>query len=142
MSDIEIIRQLEEKLNRKIPLMEKDDFHQGGFRINGEDKVIELYLYDYIIYSLEEVVVIIKKLSKLRVLAITNTKISDISIIKELKQLTYLILEGNQIRDISPLGYLENLTTLDLSANQISDISALSNLKDIMHLYLKGLKIK
>jgi len=82
--------------------------------------------------------------SNLRVLALEQNPISDISPLAGLSNLTALDLNYNwadanhKIRDFSPLARLTNLTRLDLVDNQISDISALSGLTNLTELWLSN----
>jgi small GTP-binding protein len=80
-------------------------------------------------------------LTKLKVLDISYTGISDISPLKALNQLNALVLTGNGISDISPLKAVNLLNALDLSYTRISDISPLKALRQLNTLNLSENKI-
>ncbi len=115
--DLDIIRQLEKQLNKKIPQLKVIDF------VHPENR-----------YVLDE-------RGNVTGLSLWATKISDISCLKDLSDLTELYLGGNQISDISPLEGMTNLTELCLYSNKISDISTLKNLTNLTKMDLKNNRI-
>ncbi len=79
---------------------------------------------------------VLKNLTSLQSLDLSNNQISDISFLKGLTSLQSLDLSVNQISDISFLKGLTSLQSLDLSNNQISDISFLKGLTSLQSLDL------
>ena len=81
---------------------------------------------------------ILKGLTKLVDLALSENQISDITALENLTNLKALWLHRNRIRDITPLEGLTNLTLLFLDNNQISDVTPLENLTSLGVLYISG----
>ena len=81
---------------------------------------------------------ILKGLTKLVDLALSENQISDITALENLTNLKTLWLHRNRIRDITPLEGLTNLTLLFLDNNQISDVTPLENLTSLGVLYISG----
>ena len=74
----------------------------------------------------------------LKSLAISFTKVSDLTPLAELENLRVLKLHTNRITDITPLSGLVNLELLQLQANQITDISPLAGLLNLQVLQLNA----
>ena len=77
----------------------------------------------------------------LRTLAITRSKVSDLTPLTGLENLRVLKLFNNRISDITPLAGLINLEVLQLQNNLISDISPLARLVNLKELNLAGNQI-
>jgi len=77
----------------------------------------------------------------LQSLAISFTKVSDLTPLAGLENLRVLVLGNNRITDITPLAGLIHLELLDLQNNQISDISPLKGLVNLKLLNLSGNQI-
>ena len=138
--DLEIIKQLENKIGGKLTLFLKKNIIGGmdGYRIDESENVVALNLCA-IKRTLD--FSFLKNLRNLSWLGLTYCQISDISFIKGLMNLTVLYLNDNLISDVSYLKNLKNLTYLYLGNNHISDISDLKNLKKLKELNLKGNQI-
>ena len=80
---------------------------------------------------------ILRKMSNLKELNLTNNRISQISALSELKGLQTLILMGNRITEIGQLN-LPVLTSLNLDSNQITVITGLRGLKKLEELSLEN----
>jgi Leucine Rich Repeat (LRR) protein len=85
----------------------------------------------------------LKALSKLKKLVCGGDDhlpfvILDIGVLKGLSKLEFLDLSNNNLSDISVLRYLKKLRYLDVSYNKITDVSAVLNLRALKKLYLKG----
>ena len=68
-------------------------------------------------------------MTNLRILALFDNQISDITPIENLTNLQVLDLKNNKISDVTPLAGLANLRTLYLKGNPLGDTSSLANLK-------------
>lgn len=77
------------------------------------------------------------RMERLRSLDLKGNKVTDLELIFTLKNLEMLSLEyqgPDYITNIAPLGELIKLRVLNLQGNKISDISALSNLVNLTYL--------
>lgn len=79
---------------------------------------------------------IMRKMSKLQDLNLSNNRICKVSALSELKNLQSLVLMGNRIEEIGQLN-LPVLTVLNLNYNQITAISGLRGLKKLEDLSLE-----
>ncbi|SHI54044.1 leucine-rich repeat domain-containing protein [Lutispora thermophila] len=108
----------------------------------------------------EEDLNIIKNITGLKTLTISNTSISDFSALSSLSNLESLILDGNNIDDISfvknltkikelnlsdnhiedltPISHLTNLTKLDITSNKVQDLTPIGNLKNLETLFAEN----
>ncbi|CAM4110773.1 MucBP domain-containing protein [Listeria booriae] len=82
---------------------------------------------------------VLSNLTKLKVLAVKNQAISDISGIKNLTNLTYLNLTDNKITDADPLAGLTKLEYIGLDArNNIQSLEPFRQLTHLKKLYLSA----
>ncbi len=145
MTDLQILRQIEEQLGIKLQKFDNNDImvdnieHIGssGYVLDNKNFVIGLSINGIALDNLLN----ISKLKKLQELLLKSTEINNISTIKELNNLEIIVLPDNQIEDISALKELKYLKVLDLRDNQITDISAVEKLINIFYLDLTGNKI-
>ncbi|MBC2148590.1 MucBP domain-containing protein [Listeria booriae] len=80
---------------------------------------------------------VLSNLTKLKVLAVKNQAISDISGIKNLTNLTYLNLSENKITDASPIAGLTKLEHIDFSReNRIQSLAPFRQLTHLKKLFL------
>ncbi|MBC2068570.1 MucBP domain-containing protein [Listeria booriae] len=80
---------------------------------------------------------VLSNLTKLKVLAVKNQAISDISGIKNLTNLTYLNLTNNKIIDAGPIAGLTKLEYINLDMrNNIQSLAPFRQLKNLKKLYL------
>lgn len=70
-----------------------------------------------------------------------NEKVTDISVLKDLTQLTILDISETKVTDITSLATLKNLERLDISKTDITNISAIGNLKDLKWLNMNDTKV-
>jgi internalin A len=85
----------------------------------------------------------LSSLTKLRVLVVWDTGVSDIGPLSGLKNLTNLVLDTSMhMNDISPLSGLTELTQLVLIQSGIDDLSALSGLPNLEELWLATTRVK
>lgn len=75
--------------------------------------------------------------TNLRILAMADANISDLTPLSGLRRLTTLHLNSSQIVDISPLSHLTQLEHLELNTNQITDFTPLLNLTNLHHLDIR-----
>ena len=78
----------------------------------------------------------LKHLTKVESLLLSDCGIQDIGFLSELKELTILNLNDNEIIDITSLKSLNKLTDLSLNNNNITDITSLESLTNLLRLYL------
>ncbi|MBC2057474.1 hypothetical protein HCJ57_13195 [Listeria booriae] len=82
---------------------------------------------------------VLSNLTKLKVLAIKNQAISDISGIKNLTNLTYLNLSENKITDASPIAGLTKLEHIDFAReNRIQSLAPFRQLTHLKKLFLSS----
>ncbi|MBC6316974.1 MucBP domain-containing protein, partial [Listeria grandensis] len=80
---------------------------------------------------------VLSNLTKLKVLAVKNQAISDISGIKNLTNLTYLNLSENKITDASPIAGLTKLEHIDFAReNRIQSLAPFRQLTHLKKLFL------
>ncbi|MBC1553010.1 hypothetical protein HB901_09830 [Listeria booriae] len=80
---------------------------------------------------------VLSNLTKLKVLAVKNQALSDISGIKNLTNLTYLNLTNNKIIDAGPIAGLTKLEYINLDMrNNIQSLAPFRQLKNLKKLYL------
>ncbi|MCD2208784.1 MucBP domain-containing protein, partial [Listeria booriae] len=82
---------------------------------------------------------VLSNLTKLKVLAVKNQAISDISGIKNLTNLTYLNLTDNKITDAGPIAGLTKLEFISLDmGNNIQSLAPFRQLTNLKKLYLNA----
>lgn len=137
MSDLDVIKELEESFGIQLEQVDTIEFAGSNNYVMEEGYVVRLGIVDRPISSISP----INKLSHLTQLDLINNLIYDLSPLAELNQLTQLVLRSNQFYDISPLKELDKLIYLDLSDNNISNLSALKGLNQLTLLNLRNNKI-
>ena len=144
MSEIDIIKKIEELLKIKLNNSDIYQLVSIGYLNNSNHKLIYLSLGFCKIDNtkLELIISLLKDLKSLTYLKLNNNRISDIFPLRELKRLKKLNLSNNKIKDISTLKELESLMELKLSDNQISNIFPLRELKRLKKLNLSKNRIK
>lgn len=98
------------------------------------NKLIDLAVNNNLITKLPDQ---IGNMKQLKVLWLSNNKISDITPLNNLTNLEMLLLECNNITDISPLEGLSSLRTLSVSFNKINNINELANCDNMTQLYME-----
>lgn len=96
-------------------------------------KLINLYVSNCLIHNMAPYL----HIKSLKLLDLTNNRISIIPDLRECKSLITLYLTNNSIRNITPLSELVNLKRLTLSGNRISNITPLSGLTKLNVLELE-----
>jgi Leucine-rich repeat (LRR) protein/GTPase SAR1 family protein len=138
MTDLEIIRQIEKKLDVKLNKLDKIEWDSKGYTLNQEGQVTGLGLYECKIENLNRIISALSALTNLTQLYFNSNQVSDISTLSALTNLTQLNFRSNHVSDISPLSALTNLTQLYFNSNQVSDISPLSALANLTQLYFNS----
>ncbi len=106
------------------------------FRTDVTSFSVLVYRFDYVKITSKDLEVF-KYCRNLEGLDLGHQAITDISAIgKYLPDLKILILSDNRISDISPLASLTKLHYLELFINPIHDISAVSNMKELVDINL------
>ncbi|MBE7383927.1 MAG: leucine-rich repeat domain-containing protein [Leptolyngbya sp. SIO1E4] len=150
MSDLDLIRQLGDRLGRPLEEISEDRFTQHGqaryrwgstnritrdaYSLAADGTVNGLFLQPVTSEILFDFP--FRQFSQIRHLSLNWVNLPNISFLSDLKELTSLDLRNNSISDISFLSDLKELTSLDLRNNSISDISFLSDLKGLTSLDL------
>ena len=88
-----------------------------------------------------EDIVVLRYMTNLTELWLTDNNISDLSPLAGLTNLTHLTIGWNPISDLSPLSGLENLTWLNIGGYEISDLSPLEGLVNLTNLLLHNNQI-
>lgn len=97
-----------------------------------------LYLgYNYQLFDISP----LSRLNNLELLALNNTRVSNIDSLSGLTMLRNLDLSSTKITNISSLSGLINLISLDLSETEIVNINPLSRLVNLINLHLSDTKI-
>ncbi len=127
MSDLQVIKQLEQKLGVKLK-HNIDHRVLRSYVLNEHDHVIELGLYGCGITDMQIIIDLLLQLRSLQVLNLSNNQLTDVSPLNDLTSLKELNLAHNQLTDVSPLSCLTSLQKLHLAVNQLTDVSPLSGL--------------
>ncbi|MEM8643194.1 MAG: COR domain-containing protein [Cyanobacteria bacterium P01_G01_bin.54] len=158
MSDLDLIRQLGDRLGRPLAEISEDRFEQhvqakyargranqgqinrDAYSLAEDGTVSGLFLQPVTSQILFDFP--LNQLSHVRHLHLYKINLQSFSFLSELKGLTSLYLSSNRITDCSFLSELKGLTSLDLRRNGITDCSFLSELKGLTSLDLSGNRIK
>ncbi len=136
-TDLEIIKQLEQTINRNLDKLDKIKWNSVGYVKNVYDQITGLYLYDC---SLKNLPTEIGKLQNLTKLNLWGNNLSDLPPeIVTLQKLSYLLLGNNQLSEFPPeILRLQNLNLLDLGGNQLGELPPdIGNLQKLMELNLE-----
>jgi internalin A len=101
------------------------------------DRLKDLSLIDTAFEDLS----VLSGLSKLNVLALARTAVSDLDGLRQLRRLEELSLSSTRARDGQPLRHLSSLRSLDLSATEVTDLSWLRNLREMEIIYLTDCRV-
>jgi Leucine-rich repeat (LRR) protein len=123
-SDLEIIQQLEQEINRKLEKVSLNDiWRKSTYAINKNNNVISLNLYEININTFPNLIFSLNKLQKL---GVYGTKIEQLpDSFTQLQNLSYLYLDKNQLKELpASFGQLQNLSYLYLGKNQLKELPA------------------
>ena len=157
MSELNLIRQLGDRLGRPLEEVSAERFEQhvlakyvwdganqarisrDSYAVADDGTISGLFLETVTSHILLDFP--FDHFRHLRHLHLAQVNLSSFEFLQEFKGLTTLDLSSNQISDCSFLSDLKGLNTLDLSDNQISDCSFLSDLKGLNTLDLSSNQI-
>jgi Leucine-rich repeat (LRR) protein len=119
--DLEIIRQLQEKIGKRIPLLENEDFIKTNFGfIIRNHRIVSLSLFKQEIWGIP---IEIGKLVELEKLYLRENRLEKLPDLSSLKLLQELDLSYNQLKELPvTLGNIPTLTTLILNDNLLKKI--------------------
>jgi internalin A len=156
MSDLDLIRELGDRLGRPLEEVSEDRFERHiqakytknwGDRINrdayslAEDGTVSgLFLEPVTSHILLDFS--FDQFRHLKYLYLSQIKLSSFDFLSKLKGLTSLDLSSNQISDVTFLQELKGITSLDLSNSEIRDGSFLRQLKNLTSLNLSFNQIR
>jgi small GTP-binding protein len=135
-TDLDIIKQLEQSLGKKLPRLNEIEWYSVGYVQNAHHQITGLSLYEC---GLKEVPPDIVKLQNLTQLYLRENQLSELlSSIGKLQNLKELSLSGNRLSELlSSIEQLQNLTKLYLSENQLSELPPeIGQLQNLTELYL------
>ncbi|MEG3436765.1 leucine-rich repeat domain-containing protein, partial [Pannus brasiliensis CCIBt3594] len=144
MSDLELLRHLEEVIGRQLTEVPEERFHippryslegVNAYALSGDGNVIGLY-FRYNIGGFRLKISDICRFKNLVYLYLIDVKLRNFVVLEKLKNLQSLVLVGVGLTDMSFTGELTALTSLDLSHNEITAIRGLENLTALTSLDL------
>ena len=141
MTDLEIIRKIEDELLVQLKEIEEIRWDRKGFILDEYKAVVGLGLYACNIQNHQKVFALLKQLPNLTSLALNENDIFDISPIAELSNLKFLDLSYNTITNMSPLLGLTNLYQLNLAENPIINLPRLKGLTTLRLLDLRSTQL-
>jgi small GTP-binding protein len=151
MSDLDRIREIEERFGFPLRHVEleslfEDDFRQNSFTrgirsycTDGNGNVTALALDFSPLFLLPEN--FLSNFKQIQRLNLNGSYLANYSFLRKMESLRTLELRRNRISDVSPLKGLKSLASLDLSMNRITDPSDLGELDSLTSLNLWGNKI-
>jgi Leucine-rich repeat (LRR) protein len=122
MTDLDIIKQLEQEIGRKLRQISLDKVtswnKENGYAVDENNNVVGLNLDYSGLFTIPNALINLKNLQRL---SIVSNKIAELpTTFAQLQNLSELILENNQLKELSAwFGQLQNLSYLDLSGNQL-----------------------
>jgi len=163
MTDLEIIKLIENELDIKLSKVSLKDVLMTGYELNEFHEIISLCIGSCTIDNFNRfwsLLLGLKSLNKLILRKVRNCDFSriieldsileldladnlivDISFLKEMSQLTHLTVSRNNITNVGSIEFLNELIFLDLSLNAINDITPLIGLRKIEKLNLSSNKL-
>jgi len=141
MNDIQILSEIEQKLNikfKKISNARRLFFdlapQEASYAVNSDNNIVGIKIKGY---QIENIPVQISNLSVVNIINFSNNNIKNLSVLSKLYSLTALNLSQNKISDVSTLNNLINLKWLNVQFNTIKDFLPISlNVKKISKLYV------
>jgi small GTP-binding protein len=127
MNDLDIIKQIEQEINKKLPQISLDKItnflnRENGYAVDENNNVIGLNLDKLELINIPEPLVLLKKLENL---SIVGNKIEKLpASFGQLQNLSDLNLEENQLKELpASLLELRNLQKLCLNNNEFNQLS-------------------
>lgn len=81
--------------------------------------------------DLKELPVELGRLTSIKTLRFSNTRVSDLGIVSKLRHLTILEIDGTEVSDLAPLRGLDALSVFRADSCRITDLSPLGGLTDL-----------
>ena len=147
MSDLDLIRQLEDRIGKKLEAVAEEkfkvdsedllfyDFEYGNsYALSYGKELIGLYLLNVDSNKLSNFP--FHKFKKITHLYLVDVELQSFSFLSKLIGLTSLNLRSNRLTDVSFLRELTKLNSLDLRSNRLTDVSFLRELKKLTSLDL------
>ncbi|WP_353570685.1 COR domain-containing protein [Candidatus Albibeggiatoa sp. nov. BB20] len=161
MNDLDIIKQLEKEIGRKLEQISLDKITnfggKNGYAVDENNNVIGLNLDNNKLFNIPELLFLLKNLQKLilvgnrietlpdsflwlkklKTLDLEKNNIKKLPIsLLQLESLTFLNLPKNNIKNLpTGLGQLQNLSTLNLYRNQLKELPTdLGQLQNLVYL--------
>ena len=141
MSDLDIIRQIEQELGVKLEPSERIGLGSREYKLDKDQRVEALGLDHCGIYQLDRIIQPLALLNSLKTLSFSYNRISDLSPLASLKSLQYLWFDNNLVANIHSLASLKSLEELSFDDNLVADLSPLASLKSLHSLRLRSNQI-
>jgi Leucine-rich repeat (LRR) protein len=124
-------------------LSELKELFIAGTPIQNPERLAELPKLEYLSISNCSDIVnfgFLSRMTRLKSLSASDTKISDLTILKHIPELTHLILDRTPIYDLTPLeDHADSLELLSIEETTISDFRPLLRLRKLRTLWLSNL---
>ncbi|MCV6638025.1 COR domain-containing protein [Candidatus Albibeggiatoa sp. nov. NOAA] len=137
MTDLDIIKQLEQEIGKELGILEDIAWNSVGFKINFQKQITHLSLYECEILQVPNCLF---SLTYLQNLFLINNKIEELSAnLGQLKYLNYLDLQYNQLKTLpESIQQLKYLGYLDLQYNQLKNLpESVGQLQNLTYLNLQ-----
>jgi Leucine-rich repeat (LRR) protein len=134
LTDLQIIKQLEQEIGKTLEKLEKVEWDSVGYVMNAQNQITELGLYKC---DIEQIPEGLTDLIYLQKLFFSDNKIKKLPAwFGQLQNLSVLNLGDNQLKELpASFGQLQNLKELDLNSNQLRELPAsfgqLQNLREL-----------
>lgn len=92
--------------------------------------------------DLEELPVELGRLTSIKTLKLSNTRVSDLGIVSKLRHLTILEIDETEVSDLAPLRDLTALELISFVNTQVSDIDPLTDLHRLRVVFLDQTAVK
>ena len=125
-TDLELIKQLEQEIGRKLPQISLDKISSdldNGYAVDENNDVVGLNLDKSELYTIPNALLNLKNLHRL---SLYSKKIYELpESFGQLQNLSSLDLSDNQLKDLpASFGQLQNLSVLVLENNQLKELPA------------------
>jgi len=138
MSDIVVIKEIEECLTTKLGRLDSIWWNSIGYTIDEKCNVTGIGLYNLNLSDLNICIEFLVKLRNLRVLNVSGNYVQQIEPLSKLPNLTELYLYNNSIVDYIPLRDLQHLRKLGLSDIRQADLEILQELSYVNEIGISG----
>ena len=135
-TDLDVIKQLEQTIGKKLERLDKIDWNSIGYVQNEHNQITKLRLDKC---GLKKLSPKIGRLQNLAELYLSGNQLNNLPLeIVKLQKLTILYLDANRLRNLSlEIGKLQNLTVLHLNNNKLNNLPPeIGKLQNLTELYL------